>query len=389
MDQLLADLHADLDRANQVDSTAWTDDQVRDRVIELEALRAKLDALALAATSQLDARHLASADGAASTKAWMRCHPDARLPADRAARQVRLARKLLTLPHAATALAEGRISLDVVAKLASVDNPRTHDSLRRDEARLVAVAGRERFDRFCRHVERWRVVNDPDGARPRAGARRLHLHPTFDDCWSMDGWFDPVTGTTIAAELERLEKILFDHDWAMARERLGHDPEPHELDRTPAQRRADALKLMAERSRAASEGTVRPAPLVTIVAGADAFKDVIRTLDGTDLTPEEAAAVLDDAVLERITFDGADRPFAVSKQRCFRGALRRAILVRDEECAHPMCDERPSRCQVDHVIPANAGGPTSIDNGRCYCGYHNRARHRRPPPDDPDDQPAS
>jgi 5-methylcytosine-specific restriction endonuclease McrA len=43
---------------------------------------------------------------------------------------------------------------------------------------------------------------------------------------------------------------------------------------------------------------------------------------------------------------------------------------------HEFCDAPADDCQVDHVIPYTAGGPTIQANGRLACGFHNRARHR-------------
>jgi len=35
-------------------------------------------------------------------------------------------------------------------------------------------------------------------------------------------------------------------------------------------------------------------------------------------------------------------------------------------------------CDIDHVEPWAAGGPTTQANGRAACGFHNRARQRGP-----------
>ncbi|MHB1547555.1 MAG: HNH endonuclease signature motif containing protein, partial [Acidimicrobiales bacterium] len=53
---------------------------------------------------------------------------------------------------------------------------------------------------------------------------------------------------------------------------------------------------------------------------------------------------------------------------------------RDRTCTHPTCEVSAERCQVDHIVPWAAGGPTTQENGRLLCGYHNRLRNQRPPP---------
>jgi hypothetical protein len=76
-------------------------------------------------------------------------------------------------------------------------------------------------------------------------------------------------------------------------------------------------------------------------------------------------------------FDGPDRVLAVSRQRSFRGAVRRAIQVRDRRCAHPYCDRFVSECAVDHIVEYASGGCTSEQNGRLYCAFHNELRNRQ------------
>jgi 5-methylcytosine-specific restriction endonuclease McrA len=67
--------------------------------------------------------------------------------------------------------------------------------------------------------------------------------------------------------------------------------------------------------------------------------------------------------------------------RLFTGATRRAIELRDRECTHPYCDQRLEDCEVDHIVPYAAGGPTTQENGRLLCGFHNRLRSQPPGPD--------
>jgi 5-methylcytosine-specific restriction endonuclease McrA len=99
------------------------------------------------------------------------------------------------------------------------------------------------------------------------------------------------------------------------------------------------------------------------------------------LSPGELVPVLAGADVERIVFDGPSRVIDVGEARFFRGALRRAIEVRDRHCQHESgCDVPAERCEVDHIVPAGEGGPTTQENGRLLCGFHNRRRNERPPP---------
>jgi hypothetical protein len=60
------------------------------------------------------------------------------------------------------------------------------------------------------------------------------------------------------------------------------------------------------------------------------------------------------------------------ERRCFDGGLRRFLVLRDRTCRTPWCDA-PVR-HADHVVPAEAGGPTSADNGQGLCQACNHAK---------------
>ena len=61
-----------------------------------------------------------------------------------------------------------------------------------------------------------------------------------------------------------------------------------------------------------------------------------------------------------------------SKRRLFTTGQRRFITTRDQVCRTPWC-EAPIR-HIDHVIPAQAGGPTSISNGQGLCVTCNQGK---------------
>jgi hypothetical protein len=167
---------------------------------------------------------------------------------------------------------------------------------------------------------------------------------------------------------------------------LGREPRNDELPRTPAQRRADAMVEMAKRASTVAEGGKAPKPLFTVLVGEQTFAKVCELAGGTVITPGTLVPHLTSAQIERIVFDGPKRVIEVSAGRCFVGAMRRAVQVRDRECADEYCEQPAEHCQIDHIDPAANGGPTSLDNARALCGFHNRLRNKRPDADDdPDD----
>ncbi|MGI9021994.1 MAG: HNH endonuclease signature motif containing protein [Acidimicrobiales bacterium] len=97
------------------------------------------------------------------------------------------------------------------------------------------------------------------------------------------------------------------------------------------------------------------------------------------VTPGSLGDWLDEAWVERVVFDGPSRVIDVGVQRrLFSGATRRAIEIRDRECFHEFCDVPAEACEIDHPLRYSEGGPTTQDNGRPACAFHNRARERGP-----------
>jgi hypothetical protein len=223
-------------------------------------------------------------------------------------------------------------------------------------------------------------------------------------------WFgrmvlDPVSGTIVKQELDRLVELLFWDDWAEATERLKRTPLMSELSRTLSQRRADAMVMMAARSACRTKGSQKPSPLFTVHMDWDTVYGALSELeDGTPLPPNELLSWLEGAdivrftkppegpatvshattvkeitlpCVEKIINDTPDRQECSPTDRIFTGATRRAIEIRDRQCSHPYCD-RPARwCQIDHITPWSLGGLTVQENGRLLCGFHNRWYYQR------------
>lgn len=222
----------------------------------------------------------------------------------------------------------------------------------------------------------WTHHADPDGADQDAAAKRDARNVWITE--SVSGMyfgkiaFDPISGAVVAAELDRLEEQMFKADWVAARQRLGREPTTDDLDRTTAQRRADALTEMARRSAAMPPDATQPRILLSVLVGAGTFVNLCE-IEATrqPIPPGALTGWLDDATFERILFDGPDRIMAVSHRRLFTGAPRRGIQARDRTCQGPGCDVPAPRCHIDHVVPVDAQGPTTQTNGEPLCDAHN------------------
>ncbi len=354
-------------------------------IVALQRELAQFEAFVTAATATFDASEVWALDGARNAATWLatRC----RLPMAVARRQVRRARHLRHLTECARAWAEGAITGAHLDVLGALRRPRTEEALARDESLLVDQARTLRFEAFVKAAAYWEQLADPDGTDDAAEARRarrdVHLSASFGGMWFGKMTLDPISGAIVSGELERLEHELFEADWAEARTALDREPTAADLSRTPGQRRADALVEMASRSRSSTGGEGRrPAPLFSVLVGYETLHGRICQLaQGTAIVPGSLLPWLEEADIERAVFTPENRVEVSATARFFTGATRRAIELRDRACTHPFCDVTAPACQADHIIPYSAGGPTTQENGRLRCGFHNRLRNRQPPPD--------
>jgi hypothetical protein len=359
----------------------------RDSIVHLERVKNRLDSIVSNAMAAFDSGGEWTTDGAKTSVAWVstRCH----LPRGEVRAQLRRGRALPGAPHVAQAFSEGDIGATHVDAL--VRAQKTSEAIfARDEAMLVTTAKELKFAPFTQALAYWAQMADPDGAdetdMERAARRDVYLTPSLDGMHLGKMTLDPVSGVIVADELGRLEQEMFDADWAKAKEELGRDPRIDELWRTPAQRRADALVEMAKRSRTAPADGRRPEPLVTILVDYPTlYGRICELANGQVISPGTLLTYLDSAWFERVVFAPGKRAECSPLSRFFTGATRRAIELRDRECTHEFCEETVDNCQIDHIVPYSQGGPTTQENGRVLCGFHNRLRNQGlDPPDGPD-----
>jgi hypothetical protein len=350
----------------------------------LERQLSQFQSFVTAAVADFDTWGEWAADGARTPGAWL--STECKLSGPEARRQVRRGRKLRHLPVTSGAWSRGEITSAQVDVMVGLSREVTEEALARDEEMLVKEARTLRPDQFVRVAAYWEQLADPDGVEAEGQAqvdhREVYLVESLDKMWLGKMTLDSVSGATVAGELNRLEHLLFEADWAEAKAALGHEPMADQLARTSSQRRADALVEMAARSKTAPADGRRPAPLFTVLVGYETLHGrILELAGGSVLTPGALLPWLDQAYLERAVFQPGGRVEVGATTRLFTGATRRAIQVRDRECTHPYCDRRVEDCEVDHIVPYADGGPTTQENGRLLCALHNRLRNQSPGPD--------
>ena len=193
------------------------------------------------------------------------------------------------MPLVEEAWLNGDIGAAHVETLAGACSESRREAFARDERVLVGQAKQLRFGQLWRAVRYWEQLADEDGVEDEAqdeqDQRAVFLSQSFKGMWFGKITFDPLNGTIVDNELDRLYEQLLEADWAEARSRLGDRATPGDLRRTPAQRRADALVEMATRSRTAPADGRRPEPLFTVFVGWETFAGRICQLPTAQSSP--------------------------------------------------------------------------------------------------------
>ena len=356
---------------------------------ELHRHLSRFESFVTEATAAFEVGEEWAADGAKTASAWIatRC----RVPRSAARRRVRLGPGAAPSARVQRGLAGGpdRDRAGPGHRLGAAPQDRVLHGPRRGDARRPGL--RDGFRGLLpRHSSYWKQLADPDGAdaadEDRKASRNVFLEESLGGMWLGQMTLDPISGSIVSGELNRLEHDFFEADCAEAKERLGRTARLDELTRTSAQRRADALVEMASRSRTAPADGIRPAPLFSVFVGYETLHGRICELEnGTVLPPSALTPWMDSAYFERAIFSLGNRIDVSVRARLFSGGTRRAIELRDRICTHPYCYEPAESCQVDHIETYAEGGSTTQENGRLLCGFHNRMRNQheqrqRPPP---------
>jgi hypothetical protein len=370
-----------IDALESVDPSVLADEE---SVVTLHRQLSRLEAITTGATSAFERSGVWALHGARQVAVWLavRCG----LAKAEARRRVRLGRALLTVPLAERAWRAGEVTGAHVAKLTSLRTTWTADAFERDESLLVDKAKTLRFEDFTKVADYWAQHADPGGTEEAAEARRARrdvtLFPSAFGSWLGSINLDEVSGAIVSGELRRIEDALFEADRAEYHQREGAEATAGtELCRTAAQRRADALVEMATRSAGTRGEGRRPRPLFSVFVGYETLHGrILELAQGAALTPGSLVPWLTEADVERAVFTPEGRVEVSATNRFFTGATRRALELRDRQCTHRFCDRPAEECEADHITPWAEGGLTTQENGQLLCGYHNRLKNQRPPP---------
>ncbi|WP_281894374.1 HNH endonuclease signature motif containing protein [Phytohabitans aurantiacus] len=335
-----------------------------------------LAAVKLHLIREIQGRNLPIAQEAANTAAWLR--ERLHISIHTARRTVDLAQALDRRPVLDTALSSGTINMEqahIVAKTVhDLADEAAADMVDLAEKALIAEFAdwepailRKAAQRILAHVAP-EVADEADRRAAERDEKRAQRTRAFtltnngDGRFRVTGWLDAEAAAIVNAALDPLCKP--------------------DLERTPAQRRADALvevcRLALRTEQLPDNGGDRPQVAVTVPYDVARKELGVGQLDtGERLTAEQVRRLACDAHILPIVLGGQGQILDVGQQRrLFTGPLRRALVVRDGGCAFPGCDRPPQWCDGHHIRHWTDGGDTALHNGVLLCGYHHRLIHR-------------
>ena len=363
------------------------DARIEEDFAELHRAVEQLEVERLRRLVEIERRGLHERDGFLSAAAWLVAK--FKVAWGVAREHVRVARALDRMPQTRRGLDEGEVSMSAVRVLVAVRDADV-DAFERCESQLVEAARIHSVSELQRVAAFWREAAERDralsGEERLQAHRRLHASVSLLGMVRVDGDLDPETGESLLTAL----RAVLDAE-ARSGARSGAED-----DRTPAQKRADALgeicRQWLDLAERPTVGGERPHVTVTVDAdelrargGADAFRARedpdgragAGELDHAGPVGSEAARRLAcDASVMRVVMSGRSEPLDVGRRTpVVPPSMRRAVIVRDRRCRFPGCERPHTWCDAHHVVHWADGGPTALGNLMLLCRRHHRMIH--------------
>jgi len=295
--------------------------------------------------------------------------------------KVRAARALVELPRIGAAMSRGELSFSAVRALTRVATPETEGDLL-ELARGCTIA---QLERVVRAYKRGSRKDEAELERERHDSRSFSVFHDDDGMYAVKGRLTPEVGALLMRAVEAADDALF-------REKGYRNVSAATSRRESAQRRADALGLMAERALAAGFGSSEDSEARAPLSGTRAERyqvmlhvdaDTLRAEgesgrseleDGTRVSYETSRRLTCDAALVAVSHapDGSVAS-AGRRTRTISPALRRALEARDRGCRFKGCGLRFT--DAHHIRHWADGGETSLGNLLLLCAYHHRLVH--------------
>ena len=300
--------------------------------------------------------------------AWKAC-----VSPHRAQDLVRVARRADELPQLYAMFREGRLTEDVMVRLAK----RLPSSRDAEMARTITQLMVSQLDRILRHLPEL-----PDGEpKLSTGYERTRTASVRRDG---EGWLHgefclpPDEGAAIQAGLDSARDRLYRADNALddgAEVTAGQRFAVPVVDALVALLGAGTDALDATLARTGRVGDRHHVVLHHDVDPHGALGP--GQLHASVVVPDTLARFLACDATVQVALYRAGRLLGINPaQRTVSRALRRVIERRDQGCVHPLCQRR-RHLHIHHLHHWSDGGPTSAENLVALCGEHHRALHQR------------
>jgi hypothetical protein len=355
-------------------------DDLRARYTQLASLSRAAEAMGASCLAEIDRREQLTPDPGSSPGWWLQ--ESLHLTANTAYALLRTARQLESLPRVARAFRAGQLSSQQVSVIcrAVEEAGRTCLEPAWVEQELVAAGQRKDPLELRRHWAQVRYRADQEAGveaeREQRERRWLRFWQTPWDTYRIEGEMDPESGAVLKTALKAL---------------MGRRPAPGD-ERTPEQRRADAVTELAQRALDAGELPERGGerPHLSLVAELSTLRlepgSPLASLDwGPLVTGETVRRLAEDALVTPVLMSGSEVLHAGRRKRTLTARQRKALNLRDRRCQAPGCDRSPEQCTPHHLIHWIDGGRSNLPNTRLYCDAHHARLHpenhrfRRPP----------
>ncbi len=343
------------------------DTELGEELVEIRESIVQLEAVFAGGLRRFDKSGEYKADGAVSLVDWLRWK--AKLSGGAAMERVTIARQLEQLPQTRQAFASGDVGYQHVALLARTAEKVGAAAVQGEEMSLLKAAETMDPGRFADVAREFEYRVDHAAALAeanRAYARRyLHISDVKDGLVHLEGLLDAEGGATLKTALGALMP-----------------PPTRDDDRTPGQRRVDALVELARRpldgSKLGTVGGQRPHLIIT--ASAETLAGLADAppaqLEGVGPIPIETAQrhACDPSVSWLLGQAELESETSHAHQR-IPGPTRRALVARDRCCVVNHCNRPAAWCDGHHVVWWTRGGKTALSNLALVCGRHHRMLH--------------
>jgi hypothetical protein len=344
--------------------------QAFDERLDNKELRVVIDALegvfsANARRSQRSGEHLVAGNITAASWIARTCGMSITSAADRLC----VGEQLESLPKVAAALGSGEISYQSTSVLCHLREQLGEKAELFVEDEMLEYARDYSVYELRKLCNAARHVADPDGffndAEENFIRRRLHISQMSDGLFAVDGVLDPVAGAAFKTAVDVLAK-----------------PKGPEDERTPKQRRADAVGELA--LHAMEQGTLprrhSVKPHINLTMTLEGLKgelgvppaDLELSLPISTRTAERIAC---DSTMSRVLLAGSMVIDVGRATRSVSAPTSRALRVRDKSCRFSGCDRQVNWCSPHHIIYWARGGPNNLPNMVLLCYFHHRLVH--------------